>query len=56
VYGRNGTRNKHRTNKELIRYMTLDVKSAIKRLLLKIETDGRIRVKQILKKEKCGDV
>jgi hypothetical protein len=36
--------------------MTLDVKSVIKTQLLKIDIDGRIRVKQILKKEKCGDV
>ena len=56
MYGRNGKRNKYRTSKELIRYMTLDVKSAIKRPLLEIDIDGRIRVKQIIKKEKCGDV
>jgi hypothetical protein len=44
VCGINGTRNKHRANKEPLRYMTLDVKNAIKRPLLELDIDGRIKV------------
>jgi hypothetical protein len=36
--------------------MTLNEKSDIKRPLLELDIDGRVRVKQILKKEKYDNV